>query len=99
VDHPVRGEPIVGFVSRRGTKKLSNLREHSRVTVVFRSEWEWVAVEGDAELAGPDDPLEGFAAINLPQLLRNIYAAALEETLVTGRAWTQRWLRKAIRMY
>jgi hypothetical protein len=58
----VRGEPIVGFVSRRGTKKLSNLREHSRVTVVFRSKWEWVAVEGDAELAGPDDPLEGFAA-------------------------------------
>jgi hypothetical protein len=77
MDHPVGGEPIVGFVSRRGTKKLSNLREYPTVTVVFRSGWEWVAVEGDAELAGPEDSLEGFSAINLPKLLRSIYAAAV----------------------
>jgi PPOX class probable F420-dependent enzyme len=76
VDHPVAGGPVVGFVTRGGTKKLPNLRLHPRVTVVFRSGWDWVAVEGDAELAGPDDPLQGFAMTGLPRLLREVYAAA-----------------------
>lgn len=76
LNHPVTGEPVVGFVSRGGARKLTYLRERSRTTVLFRSGWEWVAVEGDAELAGPDDALPGFNHRNLPQLLREIYAAA-----------------------
>jgi PPOX class probable F420-dependent enzyme len=70
LDHPVTGEPIVGFVARGRAKKLSNLRRRPRVTVVFRSGWDWVAVEGDAELAGPGDLLAGFDPSDVPRLLR-----------------------------
>lgn len=77
LDHPVTGEPVVGFVIRGGAKKLANLRVRPRATVVFRSGWEWVAVEGDADLAGPDDPLEGVESGPVLPLLREIYAAAV----------------------
>lgn len=43
LDHPVTGEPIVGFVSRGRARKLTDVRERPRVTVVFRSGWEWIA--------------------------------------------------------
>jgi hypothetical protein len=74
--HPVTGDRVVGFVARGGARKLANLRGCSRVTVVFRSGWDWVAVEGDAELVGPDDDLEGLARSEIPGLLREVYAAA-----------------------
>lgn len=70
------GQPVVGFVSRGGVHKLVNLRARPRITVVFRSGWEWVAVEGDAELAGPDDRLDAFDSSDMPRLLRTVYAAA-----------------------
>ena len=47
------------------------------MTVVFRVGWEWVAIEGDADLAGPDDALAGFAEADVPLLLRAVYAAAV----------------------
>ena len=75
--HPVTGEPVVAFVARGHTRKLANLRVRPRVTVVFRSSWEWVAVEGDADLAGPDDALEGVDAGGVAPLLREVYAAAV----------------------
>lgn len=77
LDHPVSGEPVVGFVSRGSARKLADIRERPRVTVVFRSDWEWVAVEGDAELAGPVDRLEGLRPDDVPSLLRAVYAAAV----------------------
>jgi len=43
---------------------------------VFRVGWEWVAVEGTVELAGPDDPLTGFDPDAVPELLRDVFAAA-----------------------
>ena len=63
LEHPVTGDPVVGFVARGDARKLPNLRARPRVTVVFRSGWDWVAVEGDAELAGANDPLEGHTAV------------------------------------
>jgi hypothetical protein len=54
--------------------------------VLFRSGWEWVAVEGDAELAGPDDPLDGYDAGQIPRLLREVYAAAAGGT---AEDWTE----------
>ncbi|MGQ0803289.1 MAG: pyridoxamine 5'-phosphate oxidase [Actinomycetota bacterium] len=80
LDHPVTGEPVVGFVIRGGARKLANLRARPRVTVVFRSGWEWVAVEGNTDLAGPDDPLDGVAPDQILVLLRDIYAAAVGGT-------------------
>jgi PPOX class probable F420-dependent enzyme len=77
LDHPVTGKPAVGFVARGGARKPANLRARPRVTVVFRSGWEWVAVEGDADLAGPDDDLEGVEAGAVHGLVREIYSAAV----------------------
>jgi PPOX class probable F420-dependent enzyme len=71
--HPVTGAPVVAFVARGATAKLANLRKDPRATLVFRSGWEWVAVRGPVELAGPDDPLAG---VDLRRLLRGIYVAA-----------------------
>jgi PPOX class probable F420-dependent enzyme len=71
--HPLTGAPTLAFVARGATAKLTNLRKDPRATLVFRSGWEWVAVRGSVELAGPDDPLAG---VDLRRLLRDIYLAA-----------------------
>jgi PPOX class probable F420-dependent enzyme len=75
-DHPVSGVPVVAFVARGSTRKLANLRVRPRATVVFRVGWEWAAVEGAAELLGPDDALLGFDPGAIPQLLRDVFTAA-----------------------
>jgi hypothetical protein len=77
LDHPVTDELVVGFVCRGGARKLANLRVRPRATVVFRSGGEWVAVEGNAGLAGPGDRLEGVQASEVPRLLRDVCAAAV----------------------
>ena len=76
LDHPVTGEPCVGLVARGEARKLDLLRKRGRATVVFRSGWEWVAVEGPVTIAGPGDPLPGFDADRIPQLLRDVFTAA-----------------------
>lgn len=76
VDHPLTGEPVVAFVARGRTAKLTHLRRTPRATLVFRAEWEWIGVSGSVELAGPDDPLAGIDAERLRLLLRDIYHAA-----------------------
>jgi PPOX class probable F420-dependent enzyme len=74
--HPVTGEPTVALVSRGNTAKLANLRAHPRATLVFRAGWQWIAVSGPTELAGPDDQHPSLPADALPQVLRDIYHAA-----------------------
>ena len=74
--HPVSGDPVVGLVVRGDTRKHANLRRRPRATLVFRAGWEWVAVEGPVDLAGPDDPLDGIDAGRVPQLLRDVFSAA-----------------------
>jgi PPOX class probable F420-dependent enzyme len=74
--HPVTAAPCVGLVARGGTVKLRNLRRRPHATVVFRAGWEWVAVAGPCQLAGPDDPLPGLPADRLPGLLQGIFHAA-----------------------
>lgn len=74
--HPVEGHPVVACVARGATAKLTNLRRHPRATLVFRAGWDWVAVRGPVELAGPDDPLPGIDSEGLRLLLRDIYTAA-----------------------
>jgi PPOX class probable F420-dependent enzyme len=73
--HPVTGEQVVGFVTY-GRAKLANLRARPQVTVTFRAGGEWVAVEGRAELAGPDDPDPGIGPERLRLLLREVFQAA-----------------------
>lgn len=74
--HPVTGRQVAAFVARGHTRKLANLRARPRVTIVARAGWQWAAVEGPAELAGPDDPLPGIDTGRLRVLLREIFTAA-----------------------
>lgn len=76
LDHPVAGGPVVGFTTRGTAAKLVNLRARPRATIVVRAGWEWVAVEGLTEIAGPDDPLPGFDPAGVPELLREVFRAA-----------------------
>lgn len=77
VEHPGTGAAAVGFVVQGANRrKLQHLRARRRATVVFRSGWEWVAVEGDVDLVGPDDR----DCLPWPQslpLFHAIYTAAL----------------------
>ncbi len=75
VDHPVSEQPTVAFVGRRGAK-LDNLRIRPRATLVFQHGWEWVAVRGDVELSGPDDPHRGIDPDTQKVLLRTIFHTA-----------------------
>ena len=74
--HPVTGDQVVGLVSRGDAHRLANLRVRPRATVVVRAGWQWAAVEGPVELAGPDDQLAGVDAERLRLLLREIFTAA-----------------------
>jgi hypothetical protein len=73
---PVTGDDVVGFVVRGDARKLRYLRENPRAAVTFRSGWQWVGVEGPVRLAGPDDQLPGLSPDRIPQLLRDVFAAA-----------------------
>jgi hypothetical protein len=39
--------------------KLAYLRAGPVATVVFRSGWEWITIEGDVDCRRPDDRLHG----------------------------------------
>ena len=73
--HPINGVEVVGFVTY-GKAKLANLRARPQLSVTFRSGWVWAAVEGRAELIGPDDPHPGVDAEALRLLLRQVFTAA-----------------------
>jgi PPOX class probable F420-dependent enzyme len=75
-DHPVSGAAGVVLVAAGGSRKLANLRRRPRTTVVARSGWQWAAVEGGAELIGPDDPVAGMSADALRLALRAAFVAA-----------------------
>ena len=86
LEHPLTGEAVVGFVSRGGARKLADLRDRPRATVVFRSGWEWVAVEGDATVIGPNDHPDGLDDASVMLLVRTIYAVAVGGT---PEEWSQ----------
>jgi PPOX class probable F420-dependent enzyme len=75
IAHPATGETVLGLVTR-GRIKLANLRARPQVTATFRDGWQWAAVEGHADLIGPDDPQPWLDAEGLRQLRREIFAAA-----------------------
>jgi PPOX class probable F420-dependent enzyme len=76
LEHPLRGGQVVGLVATGGSRKLHNLRADPRVTIVVRAGWRWAAVEGDAEIIGPDDPHPDIDSEALRLLLRDIFRAA-----------------------
>ena len=76
IDHPVGREPVAAFVARPFTRKLANLRARPRATLQWRAGWAWVAAEGEAQIIGPDEPVDSYDLEDLAGLLRAIYVAA-----------------------
>jgi PPOX class probable F420-dependent enzyme len=74
--HPVTGDGAVGFVAAGGTRKLVHLRADPTIAVVVRAGWQWAAVEGRAQLIGPDDPHPEVDEERLRLLLRDVFSAA-----------------------
>lgn len=72
--HPRTDKPVVALVAVGGSRKLAHLRSDPRATVIARAGWQWVTVEGTAEIIGPDDPVVDAEALRL--LLRKIFQAA-----------------------
>ena len=76
MDNPVTGETSVACVVRANARKARLLRDDPRAAIAFRHRWDWVAVHGNAQLIGLDDPAEGFDNDNLPELLREVFRSA-----------------------
>ena len=76
MDHPVTGVESVALVVRGNTVKLRHWRHTPRATIVFKSGWSWIGVEGSTTIIGPDDRLDGFDPAGVPQLLRDVFTAA-----------------------
>lgn len=76
LQHPLTNVPVVGLVAIGGTRKLRNLRVDPRSTIVARAGWQWAAVEGRAQLIGPEDPHPDVDDERLRLLLREIFTAA-----------------------
>ena len=74
--HPVTGESVVGLVAAGRARKLAHLRADPRATVVVRAGWQWAAVEGTAEIIGPDDPRPEVDGDGLRRLLQDVFRAA-----------------------
>jgi PPOX class probable F420-dependent enzyme len=74
--HPATGESVLGFTTY-GKVKLANLRARPQLAVTFRKGWQWATVEGNAELAGPDDAQAWLTdADHVRVLLRDVFTAA-----------------------
>ena len=74
--HPESGSPVLAFVTY-GRVKLANLRARPQLAATFRNGWQWATVEGNAELAGPDDPQPWLSdGDQLRLLLREVFTAA-----------------------
>ena len=74
--HPVTGEQVVALMVPGNTVKLRHWRHTPRATIVFRSGWSWIGVEGATTVIGPDDRYDGFGPSAVPQLLRDVFTAA-----------------------
>jgi PPOX class probable F420-dependent enzyme len=76
LSHPVESTQVVAYVARGDALKVRNVRDRPTTTVTARVGFEWVTVEGRAELIGPDDPSPTVDAERLRLLLREVFAAA-----------------------
>lgn len=74
LDHPITGVPVVGYVTY-GPVKLRSLRARPATSVLWRSGWQWAGIDGDSQLIGPQDPLEGIDAERLRVLLRDVFTS------------------------
>lgn len=76
ITHPNGTHDVVAFVSVGSAVKLQHLRTRPQIALAARRGWNWIAVDGTAELAGPHDPHPDVAPDAVPALLRAIFSAA-----------------------
>lgn len=74
LEHPITNRRVAAFVSADGAHKLALLRHARRAALTVHHGWQWIAVEGPAELVGPQEP--GDLQIGLRLLLRAIFRSA-----------------------
>jgi PPOX class probable F420-dependent enzyme len=75
--HPVNKKmDVIGLVVAGGAQKLRHLRADPRATIVIRAGWQWAAVEGHAEIIGPDDAHPDVDTEALRLLLRDVFRSA-----------------------
>jgi hypothetical protein len=91
MDDPVDGSAGVAAVIRGGTRKLALLRTEGRATLVFKVGGDWAAVAGPVRLVGPDDGAD--LALDVPALIRSVFAAAGGTHTGTGPSSTASWRR------
>jgi len=75
MQHPTAGDDVVALAVRGKTAKLRHWRTAPHASLVFRSGWSWIGVEGRITMIGPDD-LNGYEAQSVPGLLRDVFTAA-----------------------
>ncbi len=73
--HPVSGAEVLGLVTN-GRTKLANLRARPQATATFRAGWQWLTIEGLAQIVGDDDPMPGIDGERLRVLRRAVFSAA-----------------------
>ena len=76
LQHPRTEATVVAFVTAGGSRKLDHLRADPRATIVARAGWQWAAVEGTAEIIGPDDPRPDVDSEALRLLLQDVFRSA-----------------------
>jgi PPOX class probable F420-dependent enzyme len=76
IAHPASGDRVVALVAAGGSAKLAHLRADPRATIVVRAGWQWIGVEGTAEIVGPDDPHPDVDDEGRRGLLREVFTAA-----------------------
>jgi hypothetical protein len=76
LEHPLTGRSAVALVAAGRSRKLVNWRLRPHATIVAKTGWQWVAVEGAVDVFGPDDAHPDFDAEKLRLLLRQIFVAA-----------------------
>jgi hypothetical protein len=76
LEHPLTGRPAVALVAAGRSRKLVNWRRLPQATIVAKTGWQWVAVEGAVDIFGPDDPHPELDAERVRRLLREVFVAA-----------------------
>ena len=76
IDHPVSRARVVAFVANGSSARLDHIRRNPTINLLARRGWDWAAVDGDAEIFGPDDPQVGVDADLVRLLVRAVYQAA-----------------------
>ena len=76
VEHPIKGETCVAFVSSGKAARLKHIDRGSQVTISIRRGWTWSSVTGPADLIRPENLPDSIDTEKMRLLLREVFHAA-----------------------